>query len=167
MEELAIPWLEDYGEDHPHPIHAALRRWVYQTELPKYIKCDTTFIGMKVEHFEMVKREVNRLRGEGKYKLYLINPIVDLKDISRYAGEGTVPDQVWDVPKVDTPAVHCDESGHYLSPYWLLQLGIRNPNLRVITTTNIFPLMSLEFESSPEPEYVEWRVVKNKKGKRR
>jgi len=162
MEQLAIPWLEDYGEDHPHPIHAAIRRWVYLVELPKYIKSDCTFLGMKESHFNMVSRAVESLHGVGTYRLKLINPIVDLRDVGRYAGTNSVPEPVWDIPKIDTPMLYCDESGHYLSPYWMVLVKYRNPNLRCIGMSNIFPLLSLEFPISPEPEYVEWRVEKRK-----
>jgi len=164
MEQLAIPWSKYQVVDHPHPIHAAIRRWCYMQALPKYIRSDCTFLGMKPEHFNMLKRAVDALHGEGTYNLYNVNPIVDLKDIGRYAGTNTVPEAVWDIPKINTPMLFCDESGHYLSPAWMVQIYKQNPNLRCIGMSNIFPLLALEFSQSPEPEYVNWRVVKGAHG---
>jgi len=164
MEPLSLPWSKFNVIPHPHAIHAGIRRWIYMVELPKYIKCDTTFVGMKLEHFEMVSREVTRLYGEGTYVLKHVNTIVDHKDIGRYAGTGTVADTVWDLPEIDTPGVHFDESGHYLSPEFMLHIKNRNPGLRVMTTSNIFPLLALEFETSPYPELVDWRVKQTKTG---
>lgn len=164
MEELAIPWSEHFSADHPHPIHAAIRRWTYMVALPKYIKCDCTFLGMKSEHFDMVVTAVEQMHGKGKYVLKLVNPIVDVKDIGRYAGKGDVPSETFELPSIDTPMLFCDESGHYLSPDWMIRVKIKNPGLRCIGMSNIFPLLSLEFEQSPEPEYVNWRIVKKRDG---
>jgi len=161
MEELCIPWSSSFIEDHPHPIHAAIRRWCYLVELPKYIKTDCTFLGMKPAHFDMVVRAVNNLHGEGRFRMVLINTITDLKDVARYSGSGTVSETVWDLPKIDTPMLYCDESGHYLSPHWMVLMKYRNPGLQCIGMSNIFPLQSLQFAQSPEPEYVNWRITED------
>lgn len=157
-EELKISWTKYAAIPHPHVIHAAMRRWCYMKALPKYINSDCTFIGMKPNHFEIVKSEVEALHP-GKFKLFNVNPVVDLKDVSRYAGTETVPTDVWSIPKIETPMVFCDESGHYLSPRFMIKLGEDNPDLRCIGMSNIFPLLALEYETSPEPDFVDWRVV--------
>jgi len=164
MEELAIPWSKFNVIPHPHPIHAAIRRHTYKRELPKFIKSDCTFLGMKPEHFAMVKSAVDSLYGVDHYKLTLVNPIVDFKDIGRYAGTSTVPDGVWHLPRITTPMVFCDESGHYLSPEFMIKMKEDNPEVVCIGMSNIFPLLATEFNQSPNPDFADWRVQQGKNG---
>jgi len=164
MEELAIPWSKFNVIPHPHPIHAAIRRHTYKRELPKFIKSDCTFLGMKPEHFAMVKSAVDSLYGVDHFKLTLVNPIVDFKDIGRYAGTSTVPDGVWHLPRITTPMVFCDESGHYLSPEFMIKMKEDNPEVVCIGMSNIFPLLATEFNQSPNPDFADWRVQQGKNG---
>jgi hypothetical protein len=157
-DELRIPWSKTMVTPHDHPLHAAIRRWELLVELPKWIKCDTTFFGMKEAHFKMVKDSVDNLYGSDKYKLTLVNPVIDFKDIGRYAGTNTVPSNVWAVPKIETPAIYCHESGHYMSPAWLLKLRTENPGIRAIGMSTIFPLLSLEMSTGPDPDFADWRI---------
>ncbi|UQS94374.1 MAG: replicase [Brapardiv virus 4] len=157
MEKLSIPWSAQFTIDHPHPIHAALRR-IMISNLAKNIKVPCTILGMKEEHHSFLLREMQRLHGDNYPEIVVINPIVDVKDISRYADTGTVPDSVFSVPKINTPMLFCDDSGHYLSPAWMIAMQNRNPNLRVLSYTSIFDLLSLEFQQSPYPDFLNWRV---------
>nr|AQM32763.1 replicase [Agaricus bisporus virus 6] len=158
-DDLQIPWTQTETQPHPHPIHAAIRRWAYFDALPKYINTDVTLVGMKPAHAKMLENATKNLPGKENIKFKTVNPVVDLKDISRYSGTSTVPEEVFSLGSIDTPTVLFDESGHYLSPGFLLKLR-QNDKLRCILMTNIFPLLALEHETSPYPEYVDWRIVR-------
>jgi hypothetical protein len=158
MEDLAIPFT-NFGQTHSHPIHAATRRLSYM-ELVKYIKVDCTIVSSKRENFETIKELLSRRHGGDEIKLKHVTPILDIRDIGRYAGEESVPMEVWSLGKIDTPMAFFDECGHYMSPGQMLELRRVNPQLRIIAMTNIFPLMSLQFPISPEPNFCEWRIQK-------
>jgi len=158
MGELALPWTLA-GPEHPHPIHAAIRRVMYLRELPKHIKCSTTFVGMREESFDMVVATVNRLNPDNGWTFKLINPIVDVRDLSRYAASGSVPEDFWTLPKITTPAIHFDESWHYLSEAFCIHLRRVNPGLVFMTGISIFPLIALEMEQSPTPDLFAYEVI--------
>jgi len=160
--KLHCPWSSMSVERHSHPLHAWMRRWSYD-EIAKHITVDTTCLGMKFENFQMLKQAVERVHG-CDVKLTLVNPIIEIKDVGRYVDHAEhIPANPFEVPKIETLGLFCDESGHYLSPGWMLQLAERNPRLRFILMTNYFPLLSLEFEQSPEPDFVRWQVIKPRK----
>jgi hypothetical protein len=159
MEELALPWLQA-GKEHPHPIHAAIRRHILLEELPKFIKTDTTFVSMKEEHFNMVRDEVHKENPH--LKLVLVNPVLDLKDIGRYAGSASIPFEVFKLPPISTPAVHVDEAWHYLNPAFMDGLARKNPEVVYLTATSIFPLLSLTLEQSPDPDLYGFTVHRPK-----
>lgn len=159
-ESLCIPFSNMSSETHPHPIHAHIRRWSY-LQVAKLIVADCTCIGMKPANFRMLQEAVARERGDA-VTLTLVNAIVDIKDIGRYANTDTLTEEVWHLPKIQTPFLYCDESGHYLSPAWMLKIREENPDLRGIITTNIFPLVSLEFSISPNPNLYDYRIERTK-----
>lgn len=163
MEELSLPWLPA-GPVHSHPVHAATRRHMLLEELPKQIKCDTTFVSMKEEHHQMVVREIDRLHPNHGWTLPLVNPVIDIKDPGRFAGTDTVPISVWHLDRITTPAVHIDESWHYLNPSFLEDLARQNPNIVALTAISIFPMVALELEQSPDPDLYGF-TVHRKKGK--
>jgi len=158
MDELSLPYSAFFAQPHPHAVHASIRRWAMKDELSKHIKCDTTIVGMKEEHFAMLRDAV-----PDDIELTLVNPIVDHKDISRFARGTSVSSEVFTLPAIKTPGIYFDEQGHYLSAGFLTQLVKDNPNLVSVGYSSIFPLEALEFESSPDPEFVEWTIVKSKR----
>lgn len=159
MCELKLPWSKVFAKPHDHVVHAAIRRWGLLTEVKKTITMDTTIVGMKPEHFAMLRSVV-----PDSINLVLRNVVVDPKDIPRYARSGCVDHQVFTVNKVETPAVYFDEQGHYLSAGFIVQFAKDNPNVVNIGYSSIFPLEALEFETSPDPEFCEWTVIPKKSG---
>jgi hypothetical protein len=161
MEQLGLPWLPA-GEVHIHPMHAGIRRNILFNELPKHIKCDTTFISMTPAHHELLVDAVRALNPGCDWKLPLVNPVLDIRDISRFAGTGTVPDKVFELPPITTPGVHIDESWHYLNPEFMDGLARKNPNVVHVTAISIFPLLSLTLEQSPDPDLYGYAIHKEK-----
>jgi hypothetical protein len=164
MSELKIPWTATETTEHPHPIHAAVRRMAYE-ELAKHINIDCTVISAKRPHFERICKELKNA-GKGHLRMELVNPIITYKDISRWGTDESVPEPVFGIPKIDTPMVWIDEAGHNLQPAFLINLKASNPGVQVIGYSTIFPMMALTFPNSPCPDLFDWRIVENIQGKK-
>jgi hypothetical protein len=157
LNKLALPWNEESGPPHTHPIHAAIRNWTYKVQMPKIVKGDCTFIGMKPEHFDIVVDFMNR-KYKGKYRYKLLNPVLTAKDLVRYHGDEHECDEL-DPEEIDTEYVWFDESGHHLDPAIMMDLH-KLPKVEFVGYSSIFPLTALSFEKSPHPEFADWRLVK-------
>jgi hypothetical protein len=90
-----------------------------------------------------------------------MNPIVDIKDPGRFCGTDTVPIDVFNIGRIKTPSAVFHNSGHYMSPETILQLGDRNPELRMMYISTIFPLGALKSKHSYERDFCDWIVDGN------
>jgi hypothetical protein len=155
---LGIPWSISSPEPHSHPIHAALRRRQLYEVLPKHIRTDVTCVSLQQGNYAQLCEGIQSVSGD-KFTTKLVNPVVDIKDISRYASQGGVPMDVFSVDKYDTPTVLMSDSGHYLTPHFMLKLFAENPIVQYVVVTHVFPLAALSTDYSPQPTLYHYRKV--------
>jgi len=147
--ELKIPWSETNADTHDHPIHAAIRRIQCYEELPKHVKSDYTTVSMGQANWGMLETGLRSLGRE--YKATHVNPIIDMKDHSRFAGTSSVPESVFRLPEIITPTVIFHDSGHYLTESFLWKFFLKNPKVMFVYLTHVYPLVSLIADASPDP----------------
>jgi len=148
--DLAIPWSVRNAVPHRHPIHAAIRRQQFHEVYPKMIKSDVTFVSAGTANMDLFR---NSWAGSGvRHSVNVVNPIVDLKDIGRYAGTETVPNDVFSLPNdIQTPTVVFSDSGMWCSPEWLGAFFANNRAVQEVLISHVFPLVSLSSVASPQP----------------
>lgn len=158
---LCIPWSETGADIHQHPIHAAIRRIQCIEELPKHIKSDYTTISMGHDNSMMLS---NGIKSKGlNFQGYHQNPVIDMKDHGRYAGDGSVPKKVFTLDEVTTPTVIFHDSGHYMTPSFLWSFFYKNPKVMFVYVTHVFPLVSLLVDTSPDPTLYEFDFSADRK----
>lgn len=164
--ELAIPFSKTSARTHPHPIHCAVRRWLLKTVMPKYIRTKTTVISIGGENLGMLNEAVNGAGGRDSaedplYELVPCNPILDLKDVGRYAGSpDSIPTSVFELPtNIDTPTVFMFDSGHYVREGGLLRFFAENPAVDFVLMSHVYPLDALVTNTSTRPTLYQWTVT--------
>jgi len=161
MNELGLPYTATMGRQVDHPVHATLRRWEIE-QAARMIRSDVTIVSMKIEHFEMFETMFKQVHSE-KYKCTLVNPIIEVKDFTRFAGNYGVPEEVFGLPKITTPSVMFHESGHFASEAALAVIANLNPDVKFFYASSIFPMLALSLEASPEPLWCEWMISPDRK----
>jgi len=155
MRELSLPWSKTSSWKHDHPIHAAIRRMEVTEWIPKNIKSDCTVISMNNGNY----RALEEAMESKPFNLKRFNPVVDIKDLGRYAHDGDVPTQVFSLPKIETPMALFHNSGQFMNEAALMQFFVDNPKVMYVYVSNVFPLASLVTEYSPQPSlYNYYRV---------
>jgi len=152
--QMAIPFSDSMALSHSHPIHAAIRNLECYYELPKMINTPYTTVSMKDTQVEKLHEGLMLLGKE--YDHIAINPIIDLKDLGRYSKD-TIPEKVFSLPEVHTPTVVFHEAGQYMSEGFLPAFYRRNPDVRFVIVSHIYPLERLIVNRSTRPHLYTWK----------
>jgi hypothetical protein len=152
-DQLAIPYLKDSPETHPHPIHASIRRLTI-SRLAPYLGVPWTLVSAKKSNFELFGRQKGA--KPGVLKNYVVTP----EDVARYAG--TVQKDVFNIPSFDTPHVIFHESGQFLKPNDVSAIFRKNPKVAVVILVHEVPLVAMFSGVSPVPSLWQHQVADGK-----